>query len=124
MAICEFYPSITPYLLNKALKFASSYVQITDMETQIVLQSRETFLFYKGEPWIKKKGIFDCAMGSFDGAECCELIGLYMLNKLSIGKFAPFKSWQLGLYRDDGLAVVKVRRRPGCILDSLRKKGN
>ena len=61
-------------------------------------------------------------MGSFDGAKCCELIGLYILNKLTTGKFAPFKSSQLGLYRNDGLAVVKIRGRQGGILDSLRKK--
>ena len=120
--ICEYYPSITLKLLNKALKFASSFVQISDLDINVIPQSRETLLFYKGEQWIKKKGTFDCAMGSFDGAKCCELIGLCILNKLTTGKFAPFKSSQLGLYRDDGLAVVKIRGRQGGILNSLRKK--
>ena len=45
---------------------------------------------------------FDVTMGSYDGAEVCELVGLYLMSKLEIliGKN------QLGLYRDDGLAAV------------------
>ena len=61
-------------------------------------------------------------MGSFDGAECCELIGLYMLNKLTEGKHALFSKASLGLYRDDGLGIVRIRGRPGNKLESLSKK--
>ena len=68
---------------------------------------------------MKKKGIFDCAMGSYDGAECCELIGLYMLNKLTERKHAVFQRANLGLYHDDGLAVDRIRGRPGSILDLM-----
>ena len=34
--------------------------------------------------WVKKDGnpLFDVAMGSFDGAEVCELVGLHLLNKI------------------------------------------
>ena len=47
-------------------------------------------------------------MGSYDGAEICELVGLYLLAKLT-EKNAPFKNKknEVGLYRDDGLAVVR-----------------
>ena len=45
-----------------------------------------------------------------------------MLNKLTNMKFSPFKRSNLGLYCDDGLAVVKVRGRPGSILEGLSKK--
>ena len=38
-------------------------------------------------------------MGAWDGAECCELVGLYLLDKLKTLKI------QVGLYRDDGLSV-------------------
>ena len=42
-------------------------------------------------------------MGSYDGAEVCELIGIFMLsliaNKYSLNN--------IRLYRDDGLAVFK-----------------
>ena len=42
-------------------------------------------------------------MGSYDGAETCELIGIYMLSLIS----AKFKD-RVGLYRDDGLAVCRA----------------
>lgn len=40
-------------------------------------------------------------MGSFDGAETCELVGSYLLSKLTstVGN-------SIGLYRDDGLAAL------------------
>ena len=42
-------------------------------------------------------------MGAYDGAEMCELIGIYMLNL--IGK--KYDSNNIGLYKDDGLAVFR-----------------
>ena len=64
-------------------------------------------LHTKGEIWIKKKrnqqeALFDIAMGSYSGAETCELIGLFMLHELS----KTFGNGQVGLYRDDGLAAI------------------
>ena len=43
-------------------------------------------------------------MGSYDGAEVCELVGLFILCGLgnTYGKEC------IGLYRDDGLAVFKI----------------
>lgn len=42
-------------------------------------------------------------MGSYDGAEVCELIGLFALNGLK----TLFPDQEIGLYRDDGLAAFK-----------------
>ena len=42
-------------------------------------------------------------MGSFDGAETCEMVVIYLLNKLS--KILPIH--QTGLYRDDGFIVIE-----------------
>ena len=42
-------------------------------------------------------------MGSHDGAETCELVGIYMLSLIK----SEFKD-QAVLYRDDGLAVCKA----------------
>ena len=42
-------------------------------------------------------------MGSYDGAETCELIGIYMLSLIA----SKFKD-EVRLYRDDGLAVCKA----------------
>ena len=47
--------------------------------------------------------MFDVTMGSYDGAETCELIGTYMLSLIA----SKFKD-EVGLYRDDGLAVCKA----------------
>ena len=41
-------------------------------------------------------------MGSFGGAEVCELVGLYLLSQLQRLDI------NVGLYRDDGLAVKKL----------------
>ena len=59
--------------------------------------------------------LFDVTMGSFDGAEICELVGLYLLHKLQ--PLLDMKN--TGLYRDDGLAALKCQsaRR----LDRIRK---
>ena len=43
-------------------------------------------------------------MGSFDGAEICEL-GLLILNHLG----QKFDKQNIGLYRDDGLAILKSK---------------
>ena len=66
---------------------------------------RRSLLFHNNEPWIKidSNGDFDVTVGSFDGAEVCELAGLLMLNELS----KTFDKDNIGLYRDYGLSVFK-----------------
>ena len=69
------------------------------------MQSRGTLLFQNSEPWVKKAGNedFDVPMGCYDGAEVCELIGTFILNRLK-----PIISEDnVGLYRDDGLGVFQ-----------------
>ena len=44
-------------------------------------------------------------MGSFDGAESCDLVGLYLLSQLAD------LNLKCGLYRDDGLAVSNKTKR-------------
>ena len=61
------------------------------------------------------QGLFDVTMGSWDGAEVCELVGLYLLNQLK--DLIPIEN--AGLYRDDGLAFI--RSRSGRLLDRYRK---
>lgn len=54
-------------------------------------------------------------MGSFDGAEICELVGMYILTTL--GK--RIRNEDSGLYRDDGLIVL--RNLNGIQTDKTRK---
>ena len=44
-------------------------------------------------------------MGSYDGAEICELVGLFILKQL--GKTIGNKN--ISLYSDDGLAIIKIK---------------
>ena len=104
--ICSFYPSITEELLEKALEYAANYVEISNEERDIINQARKSYLFSQQTPWIKKGNtIFDVGMGSNDGAEVCELVGLFLLSKLQ------HLNLDLGLYRDDGLGVCCLRAR-------------
>ena len=83
--IDNFYPSITQELFNKAIAFAKEHTEISDWEVEIIMQARKTLLFNNEEPWCKRNNDdeFDVPMGSYDGAEVCELIGAFMLNELS-----------------------------------------
>ena len=70
-----------------------------------IMNSRKAFLFFDGNPWVKKdvEEHFDVTEGSFDGAEVCELVGLFMLTQLN----DLITNGSVGLYRDNGLAAVQ-----------------
>ena len=90
---------------------------IDDSTIQIIKHARKSLLFDNTGVLIKNDDgpLFDIRMGSFGGAEVCELVGLYLLSKISI----LINSDNVGLYRDDGLAVIHNANAPR--LDSLRK---
>ena len=97
--IVDFYPSITEQLLLRAINFASQYTEIQECDKDIIIHAKRTVICNAKEPW-KKKGNesgFDITMGSFDGAESCELVLCYMLSLLQ-SKYGNC----IGLYRDDG----------------------
>ena len=74
-------------------------------------------LFHDGNAWVKKEGnpLFDVTMGRYDWGEVYELVGLYLL-----GKLAPLIGTKnVGLYRDDGLAVIHHANGPK--MDRIRK---
>ena len=106
--ICNFYPSITPQLLSNALDWAMMYVNITPEEKDIIMKSKKSYLYTCNVPWVKKgQENFDIGMGAWDGAESCDIVGLYILDKLK-NRIAGFES---GLYRDDNLGVVETTER-------------
>ena len=73
-----------------------------------------SLLFHKGKIWRKKgTGQFDNTMVSFDGAEICEIVGLYLLSMIKT------LHMDTGLYRDDGLSITRCGDRES---DILRKK--
>ena len=81
----SFYPSISQELLLKACEWARSKVFISDTAIDIIICARRNVLFDGENIWVKKKNSrFDIGMGAFDGAECSELIGLFMLHRLTL----------------------------------------
>ena len=55
-------------------------------------------------------------MGSFDGAELCELVGLFLLSRLAL----IIAKSNVGLYRYDGLAILE--NTPGPDTERIKKK--
>ena len=106
--VVEFYPSISEALLNRALDFASQHMNISATDRQIIINARHSLLFSNGQPWKKRNSnsLFDVTMGSYDGAETCELVGCYLLSQLN-----EIPGVEIGLYRDDGLAVLQQTPR-------------
>ena len=104
----DFYPSISPENIKNALKFARKFVDIPAKHEDVILHACETLLVHQDEPWMKRNSgnLFDVPMGSFHGAELCELIGLFILNGIS----RIITPGRYGLYRDDGLAVIRAQR--------------
>ena len=66
------------------------------------MQAKNSLLFSNNTTWCKKESasLFDVTMGSFDGAETCELVGSFLLSKLPV-EYGN----DIGLYRDDGVAA-------------------
>ena len=54
-------------------------------------------------------------MGAYDGAEVCELVGTFLLDKIC----EKYEKNNIGLYRDDGLSVFK--NKSGTQLERIRK---
>ena len=55
-------------------------------------------------------------MGAYDGAEVCELVGTFLLEKIS----EICNEGDIGLYRDDGLAIF--RNKSGTQLEKIKTK--
>ena len=103
--VVDLYPSILEHLLDQALSWASNLTDVALEEISIIKHARKSLLFNNGKPWIKRdsNSLFDVTMSRNDGAEICELVGLFTLNHL--GK--KFGKENIGLHRDDGLAIIK-----------------
>ena len=117
--IKDFYPSIKETLLSEAIQFAKEHVLITRKDVEVIFHARRSVLYNNGEPWVKKEGrSFDVTMGAYDGVEMSELIAIYMLYLMA----EKYKSKNIGLYRDDGQAVLKNVSGPGSEKKKKKKK--
>ena len=115
--IVDFYPSISEDLLSRVIIYARNIITIEDKVIDAIKLARKSLLFSKKGTWVKRgdNPSFDVTVGSFDGAEICEIVRIYLLEKLPplLGKE------NFGLYRDDGLATVNSSSGPA--LDRIRK---
>ena len=78
--IDNFYASITPKLLEETMDWATEFVDISAQQRKVIIQACQSFLFFEGQPWMKKGGVnFDVGMGAYHGAQVCELVGLHSI---------------------------------------------
>ena len=82
--IRKFYPSITEDILKTSLLFANKYQNIPKEDIRKINHCHKSLLFSDNHPWKKKDSetCFDVTMGSYEGAEICELVGIYILSRL------------------------------------------
>ena len=91
-------------LLKNTIQFAPEHTDINKNDFEVIFHARKSLLFHSNQPWIKKdSATFDITMGADDGAEMCELVGIFMLSLLS----KKDSSNNIGLYRDDGLPFFR-----------------
>ena len=69
------------------------------------MHAKRTCLYSDGATWGKTESedLFDVTMGSWDGAETCELVGSYMLSLIR-----EKHGDNVGLYRDNGLGAFNA----------------
>ena len=90
--------------MEKALNWADQHVNISAQEKEIIVSTKQNLLYNKGQAWVKKSdNPCDVMMGSWDGAEICELVGLFLLSQLQDLNI------KIGIYRDHGLTVATQR---------------
>ena len=89
LARCYVFPFdrvwyISVLLLKAAISFASQFVCISQQEIEIIFHAKKSLLYNNSTPWCKRTDTpnFDVTMGSFDGAETCQLVGLYLLSDI------------------------------------------
>ena len=98
------------------LHYNNSITTVSDDGITIIKHARKSVLFHNNHTWSKRNtDIFDVTMlGSFDGAEVCELVGLFILNSLQ----KLFRE-NVRLHREDGLAALNTKY--GRLCDKARK---
>ena len=75
-------------------------------------------LFNSKEPWLKKSGNeeFGVSIGCYDGANVCELVGVFILHLLK----SLMRKENVGLYRDNGQGIL--RNSPVHEIERKRKQ--
>ena len=98
--IVEFYLSISENILDTPINFEKQYTDLFDKNRRTIKHYCKSRLYNNHQPWKKKDtdSFFDVTVGSYDGAEVCELVGIYLL---SLPASIIDKCW------DDGLILLR-----------------
>ena len=74
------------------------HVDVSPNDIDIILHACKTILISDGCAWQKTNGtdLFDIPMGSYHGAEVCDLVGLHILSQLK----STVPKGVFGLYRE------------------------
>ena len=123
----SFYWPISTKLFDEVVSFAKVYYDFTYDELEMIMHSRKRTLFWQDSTWVKKGADedFDIPVVCYDGAEICELAGIYIQNKLCM----LMNKKNFGLYRDDGLGVLRntsepeADRKHKCIIKIFKECG-
>ena len=104
--------------MKNGIAFAENYVSISKEDIRIIKHCWNSLLFYGNEAWKKKDtdATFDVTMGSYDSAEFCELIGMYIQSLLT----HLLSKDNMDLHRDSALFILlKISKQQA---DRMRKK--
>ena len=88
-----------PALLSKWISFAETKVKMTEdyKKNNIPFQKMAT-IWQRKHVDEERADLFDIAMGAYDGAELCELVGIFLSEEIS----EISNEGDIELYRDDG----------------------
>ena len=115
--IVEFYPSISKELLSKIIEYAQSVTVIEKKVVKTIYHACKSLFFDKDNVWLRKDNPeFVVPMGSYDGAELCELVSLYLLHIFT----KKFGKRNIGLYRHDCFNCFE--NMPGPDSKKIKKK--
>ena len=90
--------------MKNAIQFAAEHTDIKKNDFEVIFHARNSLLFHSNQPGIKKDSdTFDVTMGAYDGAEICELVGIFILSLLN----KKYRSNNIDLYRDNELSVFR-----------------
>ena len=67
-------------MLHEAIQFAEEHMLITRKDVEVIFHAQTSILYNDREPCVQNvSGSINVTMGAYDGAEVCELIGIFML---------------------------------------------
>ena len=88
----------------------------------IIIHAKNSILIHKHIPWQwKGNATFDVTMGSYDGAETCELVGSFLLSQLQLNIIRGMASPYFSTYYRSPKNLVRIQSNISFLRDCKRK---